>query len=140
MARQVSRLEKGQAVFDKVYGGVLSLPAEQMDSDFSKLMLENVFADVWGRETMSIRDRRLILIGIVAAIADASIMEIQLKSALKKGELTREQLLEIPIFLTQYIGYPRNVPVNAAVRKVLAETAGRRGKPRRTRRQPLGTP
>jgi 4-carboxymuconolactone decarboxylase len=123
MARQQARLEKGKAVFDEVYGGVVELSAEQKASDFSNIMLQNVFAEVWGRKTMSIKDRRLILIGIIAAVADPSIMEIQLRAALAKGELTREQLPEIPIFLTQYIGYPRTVKVNEAVRRVLAATA-----------------
>jgi 4-carboxymuconolactone decarboxylase len=50
-------------------------------------------------------------------------MEIQLRSALANGELTREQLPEIPIFLTQYIGYPRTVKVNEVVKKILAEPA-----------------
>lgn len=116
------RREKGKAMFDAVYGGVLPVPPDS-DLPFQNLMLDNLFADVWGREAMSVRDRRLIIIGVIAATADASLIEIQLKAALKKGELQREQLREIPVILTQYIGYPRTVPVMYAVEKVLAETA-----------------
>ncbi|MBP1687378.1 MAG: 4-carboxymuconolactone decarboxylase [Deltaproteobacteria bacterium] len=118
-----NRREKGKAMFDAVYGGVLPVPPDR-DLPFQNLMLDNLFSEVWGREAMSIRDRRLIIIGVIAATADASLIEIQLKAALKKGELQREQLREIPVILTQYIGYPRTVPVMYAVEKVLAETAG----------------
>ncbi|MFN8625925.1 MAG: carboxymuconolactone decarboxylase family protein [Candidatus Binatia bacterium] len=116
------RREKGKAMFDAVYGGVLPTPSDS-DLPFQNLMLDNLFADIWSREAMSIRDRRLIVIGVIAATADASLIEIQLKAALAKGELQREQLREIPVILTQYIGYPRTVPVMYAVEKVLAETA-----------------
>jgi 4-carboxymuconolactone decarboxylase len=118
------RRENGKAMFEAVYGGVLPVPPGADDSPFQGLMLDNLFSEVWGREAMSIRDRRLIIIGVIAATADASLIEIQLKAALKKGELQREQLREIPVILTQYIGYPRTVPVMYAVEKVLAETAG----------------
>lgn len=94
MAGQASRLEPGKAVFDQVYGGVVAFSPEQKKSAFSNLMLENCFAEVWGGETMSIRDRRLILIGVIAAIADPAILEIQFGAARKKGELAPEQLLD----------------------------------------------
>ena len=117
------RREKGKAMFDAVYGGVLPVPSGAEDAPFQSLMLDNLFGEIWSREAMSIRDRRLIIIGVIAATADSSLIEIQLKAALKKGELQRDQLREIPIILTQYIGYPRTVSVMFAVEKVLAATA-----------------
>ncbi len=117
------RREKGKAMFEAVYGGVLPVPSGADESPFQSLMLDNLFSEVWGREKMSIRDRRLIIIGVIAATADSSLIEVQLKAALKKGELQRDQLRESPLILTQYIGYPRTVPVMFAVEKVLAATA-----------------
>ncbi|MBP1775448.1 MAG: 4-carboxymuconolactone decarboxylase, partial [candidate division NC10 bacterium] len=73
-----NRREKGKAMFDAVYGGVLPVPPDR-DLPFQNLMLDNLFSEVWGREAMSIRDRRLIIIGVIAATADASLIEIQLK-------------------------------------------------------------
>jgi len=124
MTDDKSRLDKGLEMFREVYGNQVPVPEGAEKSPFHSLMLENLFGQVWGREAMSVRDRRLILMGVIAGVgADMMLLEIQLKSALEKGELQRDQLREIPIILTQYIGYPKTVPVMFAVEKVLAATA-----------------
>lgn len=119
-----SRLDKGKEMFSAVYGKNVPLPQGSAYTPFTELMLTNLFGDVWGRETMSVRDRRLILIGAIAALAPdpSMLIEIQLKAALDNGELQREQLREIAIILTQYIGYPRTVPVMQTIEKVLVDT------------------
>jgi 4-carboxymuconolactone decarboxylase len=117
-----SRLEKGLEMFAEVYAGQVQIPAGAEEAPFQSLMLENLFGEIWSRDAMSIRDRRLILMGVLAGVgADTMLLEIQLKAALAKGELQPEQLREIPIILTQYIGYPKTVPVMFAVEKVLGE-------------------
>jgi 4-carboxymuconolactone decarboxylase len=116
------RFEGGKQMFGEVYGAQVPLPGNAAEHPFQRLMLENLFNDIWGRDTMSVRDRRLILIGVIAAVAGdpSMLLEIQFKSAIEKGELKAEQLREIPLLLTQYIGYPRTVPVMYTVEKVLA--------------------
>jgi 4-carboxymuconolactone decarboxylase len=117
-----SRLEKGLEMFAEVYAGQVQIPPGAEEAPFQSLMLENLFGEIWSRDAMSIRDRRLILMGVLAGVgADTMLLEIQLKAALAKGELQPEQLREIPIILTQYIGYPKTVPVMFAVEKVLGE-------------------
>jgi 4-carboxymuconolactone decarboxylase len=123
MSNADDRLEKGLEMMKKVYGENVTVDAAALEVPFQNIMLKNLFAEIWSREAMSIRDRRLIIIGVIAATADASLIEIQLKSALNLGELERDQLREIPLILTQYIGYPRTVPVMYAVEKILRETA-----------------
>ncbi|MDB5583610.1 MAG: carboxymuconolactone decarboxylase family protein [Bradyrhizobium sp.] len=124
MTSDKGRLDKGLEMFREVYGTQVPVPENAETSPFHSLMIENLFGEIWSREAMSIRDRRLILIGVIAGVgADMMLLEIQLKSALEKGELQREQLREIPILLTQYVGYPKTVPIMFAVEKVLAATA-----------------
>lgn len=124
MTETSEKFAKGLELFSAVYGQQVALPANATAHPFQQLMMENLFCDIWGRSAMSIRDRRLILIGVIAAIADSPMLiEIQLRAALEKGELEREQLREIPIILTQYIGYPRTVPVMQTVEKILTDTA-----------------
>jgi 4-carboxymuconolactone decarboxylase len=118
-----TRIEKGLEAMKAVYGDNTKTPPNPEGHPFQKLMLENLFGEIWTRDAMSVRDRRLIIIGVIAAIADSSILEVQLNSALDNGELELDQLREIPIILTQYIGYPRTVPVMFAVEKILAERA-----------------
>jgi 4-carboxymuconolactone decarboxylase len=70
-------------------------------------MLEQLFAEVWTREALSIRDRRLLIMGIIAEKGEAMTFQIQAKAALKNGELTPAQLREMLIQIAQYAGYPR---------------------------------
>jgi 4-carboxymuconolactone decarboxylase len=125
MSADDERLQRGVEMMRQVYGDVVPVPQGSNNMPFQNLMLKNLFADVWGRDAMSIRDRRLVVIGAIAAIADVSLIEIQLRAALANGELQRDQLREIPLILTQYIGYPRTVPVMMTVERLLAETADR---------------
>ncbi len=100
------RRRRGAEMMSKVYAGdVKAPPAGQ--SAFVDLMLEQVFAEVWSREELSIRDRRLVLIGIIAALGEKDTFQIQIRSALKNGELTPTQVREALIMIANYAGYPR---------------------------------
>jgi len=126
MSDDASRLEKGREMFAAIYGRQVPIPQGAAYTDFTDLMLKNLFGDLWGRETMSVRDRRLIILGAIAAVAPdpSMLIEIQLRAALDNGELERDQLREIALILTQYIGYPRAIPVMQTVEKILADKQG----------------
>ena len=100
------RRRRGAEMMSKVYAGdVKPPPAGQ--SAFVDLMLEQVFAEVWTREELSVRDRRLVLIGIIATLGEKDTFQIQVRSALKNGELTPTQVREALIMIANYAGYPR---------------------------------
>jgi 4-carboxymuconolactone decarboxylase len=80
-----------------------------------------VFGQLWADERLSIRDRRLLLLGAIAALGEDMTFTIQARSALKRGELDREQLNEIVTFLTAYVGYPRGAKLKLAVQTLLAQ-------------------
>lgn len=98
--------DKGVELFGEVYAGDVQLPPGDA-SPFIDYMLETLFGTLWADETLSIRDRRLLLIGVITALGDTTTLEIQLKAALKRGELRADQLDALTTFLTQYVGYPR---------------------------------
>ena len=100
------RRRRGAEMLTKVYAGdVKPPPAGQ--SAFVDLMLEQVFAEMWTREELSIRDRRLVLLGIIGALGEKDTFQIQVRSALKNRELTPAQVREVLITLANYAGYPR---------------------------------
>lgn len=115
-----TRRERGLARFDQVYGGNVPKPPEGA-MPFFDLMIEQVFAEVWSREALPIRDRRLLTMGVIAALGERDVFEVQARSALAKGELTPEQLREVVIHLASYAGYPRVAGLVAVVEKVIAE-------------------
>ena len=98
---------KGEAKFDEVYCGDLgTLPAPGV-SPFIDYMLETLFGVLWQDATLSIRERRLLLLGVLAAQGEDAALAIHLRAAVKRGELTAAQLQAMATFLTQYVGYPR---------------------------------
>ncbi len=117
------RFAKGAANFKKVYGDVLPMP-ERMDADaFTSMTFRNLFGDVWDRDQMSMRERRLlILAAIIGQGADASLFEIHAKSALANREMKHEDLLEVIVTLVSYVGYPRASPYYMCVKKLAAES------------------
>lgn len=115
------RRERGEAMFNEVYGGIVPLPPREGRSTFVTNTIEQLFAEVWTRDVLSLRDRRLLILGAVAALGEPVIMEIQLRAALAKKELTPEQIEEMLIFIVSYIGYPRASSLQAIIRRVLDE-------------------
>jgi len=100
------RRRRGAEMMSKVYAGDVKVPPAGQ-SAFVDLMLEQVFAEVWTREELPVRDRRLLLLGIIAALGEKETFQIQVRASLKNGELTPGQVREALIMIANYAGYPR---------------------------------
>jgi len=114
------RRDRGVAKIQEVYAGDVPVPPAGR-SDFADLMLEQLFGEVWTREELCLRDRRLITMGVIAALGERDTFAIQVRAALKNGELTPGQIREVLIHLTQYAGYPRAAGLIGVTEKVIAE-------------------
>ena len=114
------RRARGLEMMKKVYAGDVPVPPEGA-SPFADIMLEQVFAEVWTRAALSVRDRRLLIMGVIACMGESMTWGIQAKAALKNGELTPEQLREALIQLAQYAGYPRAAGLMAVTEQTIAE-------------------
>jgi 4-carboxymuconolactone decarboxylase len=119
MSGDSERRDRGEAMFGKIYGDVVPLPPREGRSDYVTNTIEQLFAEVWTRDVLSVRDRRLMIFGVAATLGDAGILEIQLRAALANGELTPEQAEEIAVFLVHYVGHPRGSTLLGVLRKVL---------------------
>jgi len=118
-----SRRERGAEMLKKVYAGDVPVPPEGR-SDFADLMLEQLFAEVWTREALPVRDRRLLIMGVIAALGEADTWKIQVRSALKNGELSAAQVRECLIQLAPYAGYPRVAGLLRASEEAIASVEG----------------
>ena len=115
-----TRRERGVAMMKKVYAGDVVTPPPGV-MPFSDLMLEQLFAEVWAREDkLSVRDRRLVIMGIIAALGEKETFAIQAKAAVKNGELTPEQVREVLITVANYAGYPRAAAQVVATEQTIA--------------------
>ena len=125
---RVARWERGREMLAKVYAGAVSAPARGA-SAFMDVMLEQLFAEVWSREEqLPMRDRRLLLLGVCAALGESAIFRVQAQAALARGELSAAELREVLLHLAPYAGYPRTAPLLAVVEECIA-AQGKPGEP-----------
>ena len=75
------RWERGAEMLKKVYAGDVITPPKGAMA-FTDLMLESLFAEVWTREALPMRDRRLILLGVIGTLGEKDTFGIQCKAAL----------------------------------------------------------
>ena len=95
----------GLKVVEAVYGpGSSSLMQGKENSPFVTEIVGHQFGDVWAHPALSIRDKRLMVLGATAMLGRADLIEIQVSGALANGEFTEEQLEQIPLFLLFYAG------------------------------------
>ncbi|GAB3307399.1 carboxymuconolactone decarboxylase family protein [Haliea atlantica] len=115
------RRARGEAMIKEVYAGDVVTPPEGYV--FTDVMLEQLFAEVWTRDTLSMRDKRILLLGIIAEKGEPATFKIQLKASLKRGEMTAEEAREMLLFIAQYAGYPRAASMLAPLEEAIAEAA-----------------
>ncbi len=111
------RRQRGLDMMRQVYGW----DVQDGPGDFFVLTVDHLFADIWTRPGLSIRDRRLLLIGLLIGQGRDDVAEIQIGSALKLAELDADQLREIVIFLTHYAGWPAGAKLSMQAEKLIRQ-------------------
>ena len=72
---------RGLAVMDEVYGAGFSDSMPATGEPMLTETVEHLFADIWARPGLSIRDRRLLVLGATAALGRADLIEVQVVGA-----------------------------------------------------------
>jgi len=108
---------RGLEKMEQVYGFDMTDGA----GDFFGITADHLFADIWTRPGLSDRDRRLLLIGLLAGSGGHDVLTIQIPAAYAAGELDDEQLREIVIFLCHYAGWPNGARINSIVEDTIAK-------------------
>jgi 4-carboxymuconolactone decarboxylase len=116
------RIRRGQECFKKVHGDALQV-YKAGAGVYSDMALRNIYNDVWGREVMSVRERRLAVMGALAAMGVMSAVEKHLRSILSLNERSWEEIQEIGIALSPYIGAARAGDFLELVSRLKAEAA-----------------
>jgi len=101
----------------EVYGWEMpDLPGE-----YFALTADHLFADIWSRPGLAMRDKRIMTLSVVTALGLSDLAEIQVNAALHNEEMTPEELREMAIFITHYVGFPLGSTFNSVVEKVVAK-------------------
>ena len=91
------------------------------DDPWLQMSQEQVFAQIWTRPGLSMRDRRLISLTAAAYAASPPGYISHIEGALDSGDLKPAELWEWLIHFTNYAGYPKAAPVWAEIRIALAK-------------------
>jgi 4-carboxymuconolactone decarboxylase len=108
---------RGRELMARVYGWD---DVPDAAGDFFAMTAEHLFAEVWSRPGLSMRDRRLMLLGLLVTAGDMDVVRFQVEAALKNGELSAAELREVVVFLTHYAGWPRGAALNGVVERAVA--------------------
>jgi 4-carboxymuconolactone decarboxylase len=107
---------KGLDKMNEVYGW--EMPNIE-GNDFFDLTADHLFGTIWSRPGLTMRDKRIMTLTVVTALGIADLAEIQANAALHNEELTEQELKEMAIFLTHYLGFPLGSKLDGVVSSVI---------------------
>jgi 4-carboxymuconolactone decarboxylase len=103
------QIERGLNSIEQIYGrATRDLSASKLPAPQTQETLGNLMGDIWQRPGLSIRDRRLLVLGVTAMLNDETLIKVIVGGALQNGELNDEQLDEIILHLSFYIGWGKS--------------------------------
>ncbi|KMO83847.1 4-carboxymuconolactone decarboxylase [Mycolicibacterium chubuense] len=105
---------KGLDKMNEVYGWEMP----DMPGEYFALTADHLFGTIWTRPGLSMRDKRIMTLTVVTALGITDLAEIQANAALANEELTEDELKEMAIFLTHYLGFPLGSKLDGVVTKV----------------------
>lgn len=100
------RLQKGHEVLTKVYGKqAADYITSEVGTPYTDETVGRLFGEVWDRPGLSVRDRRLLVLGATAMLGRQDLVEFQVIGGLQGGDFDREQLDEAIFQLAYYVGW-----------------------------------
>ena len=106
--QQLSRQEM-LAVFERVSGRAMGSPTA-----FRDLTLQ-VMSRIWSRGRLSMRERRLITIAVLAASGAGRELDVHVRAALQAGDLDIADLDEASMQIALYRGWPSGAALQSAI-------------------------
>jgi len=113
-------MSEGSAMYEKIFGK--PAPADESLRGLKELAVHHLFAKVWTREGLSIRDRRLVTIALLAAQGRPDQLRDHIRGA-RRGEdpLTEEEIVELMIHVAHYAGWAAGTSGQAIASAVFSE-------------------
>ena len=116
--------QKGLAVRKEVLGNDYVEKAMAAATEFTQplqdLVTEHCWGDIWTRQVLPRRTRRLITIAILAALKAPQELKLHVRGALRNG-CTMEEIREVLLQAAVYCGIPAWVDAFRAARGVIEE-------------------
>lgn len=116
-----TRFERGREIMSSVVGEEASEVLASLDAispDFGTYMVEAGFADIYGREGLSLMQRELVNLAVLATLGGAERqLAVHIRGALRVG-VSRVEIVETFVHLSLYAGHPRTLNALRVAREV----------------------
>lgn len=110
--------ERGREWFEKVMG----LPAPPPSADpFLTATVDHLFAEVWARPGLSVRDRRLATLVVLIQLGNEMALRLHLGATMRQQQLTDTEIDELILHVAHYGGWPGAAVASSIVRELRAE-------------------
>jgi 4-carboxymuconolactone decarboxylase len=121
------RYERGLERIAEVHGRAQRRVVESW-GDLGRYAISFAYGEVYGRPGLSLRDRELAAVAMLAALGREAQLRAHLAAALRAG-ISPEELEELVIHTVPFAGFPAAIAAHQALREVLAREgrAGGRG-------------
>ena len=115
-------IERGKAVFEDCYRGVVPMPAHITPDNMAGLTMK-MFNDHWGafEDRLSMREKRLIILGGLFRAGGDNMVTIHAECALRNGEMNADTLRAAALMALPYVGFPALSSCYLAIEKVIAK-------------------
>ncbi|MBM3512916.1 MAG: 4-carboxymuconolactone decarboxylase [Alphaproteobacteria bacterium] len=122
--KTATRAAKGEALRRRVLGDAhvdRSLAErDALSGDFTTLIHEWVWHDIWSRETLPLKTRSLINLALLTALGRPRELRMHLRGALNNG-VTIDEIREVLMHTSLYAGVPATLDGMHTVRETLKE-------------------
>lgn len=111
----------GKETFERVLGRPPST-AKPMEG-VRELSYDHLFARVWNRPGLSLRDRTLVTLAVLAAGGHEAQLRAHVRGARSRG-FSREEILEVMVQVAHYAGWPAGMSGQVVAEEVFAGEDG----------------
>ena len=110
--------KKGIAKFAEV---MTFTPPELPADAFLDATIEHLFAEVWARPGLGVRERRLVTLTLLMCLGNEMTLKLHFGAAMKSGDLTDTEIDELLLHVAHYRGWPAAAVASQVVRQLRAE-------------------
>lgn len=119
------RYERGLKLMERIQGPEAAAGIrdsfDEISPDFGRYIVEAGFADIYGREELTLAQRQLLNVGVLTAIGGVERqLAVHIRGALNV-EVTPSEIIEAIFHVALYAGVPRSVNGLRTAKEVFAE-------------------
>jgi len=118
------RRNDGAEVFKQIMGweapnDIVARTLEEQLGALGKYAIQHLMGELWARPQLCLRDRSLVTVSSLISLGKINELRFHIPAALRNG-MSREEIDEVILQLSLYVGYPTAVEAKNMSREILA--------------------